>query len=164
LRRVAPDALDVLEQQFEEDERAQSRGEPPRRQHVVSDDPAAPAAYRSADALAFYLQPLPRGAWRNDVTVRSGRLSRMYDPGNWVGRVSPTPLLMIVALSDRITQTDLQLRACEEALEPKKLVTIKGGHFDPYVGQFVRASSAAASWFDRHLNAEFRAEDAVEWV
>jgi len=154
LRRVAPDASDALERQFDEDERAQFRGDPPRRQQIVNDDPAIPAAYRSKDAIAFYLRPLPEGVWKNDVTVRSGRLSRMYDPGNWVTRVSPTPLLMIVALADRITQTDLQLRAYEQALEPKKLVTIEGGHFDPYLGQFDRASAAAVSWFGQHLGAD----------
>src|SRR5258708_39763791 len=78
----------------------------------------------------------------------------MYDPGNWVARVSPTPLLMLVALADRITQTDLQLRAYEQALEPKKLVTIDGGHFDPYLAQFGRSSTAAVSWFGQHLDAD----------
>ena len=85
----------------------------------------------------------------------------MYDPGNWVARVSPTPLLMIVALADRITQTDLQLRAFEQALEPKKLVTIEGGHFDPYVGQFDRASTAAVYWFGQHLKVDFRTEPVM---
>ena len=41
----------------------------------------------------------------------------MYEPGAWIARVSPTPLLMIVALA--ITLTDLQLSAYEQALEPK---------------------------------------------
>jgi hypothetical protein len=61
---------------------------------------------------------------------------------------------MIVALADRITQTDLQLRAYEQALEPKKLVTIDGGHFDPYLAQFDPASTAAVSWFTQHLGAD----------
>jgi uncharacterized protein len=161
LRRVAPDAVDALERQFEEDERAQFRGEPPRRQQIANDDPAIPAAYRAKDAIAFYLQPLPQDVWKNDVTVRSGRLSRMYDPGNWVARVSPTPLLMIVALADRITQTDLQLRAYEQALAPKKLVTIDGGHFDPYLAQFDPASTAAVSWFGQHLRADVPTEPVV---
>jgi hypothetical protein len=39
LRRVAPDPLDALERQFEENERAQFRGEPPGRQQIVNDDP-----------------------------------------------------------------------------------------------------------------------------
>ena len=124
LRRVAPDAVAALERQFDEDERAQLRGEPPRRQQVVGDDPSVPASYRAKDAIAFYLQPLPPGVWENTVTVRSGRLARIYEPGNWVARVSPTPLLMIVALADHITLTDLELSAYEQALEPKELVTI----------------------------------------
>jgi uncharacterized protein len=128
LRRVPPDTIAALEQLFNEDERAQFRSEPPRRQRVVSDDPSVPA-YRTKDAVSFYLQPVPPGAWTNEVTVRSGRLARMYEPGAWIARVSPTPLLMIVGLSDRMTLTDLELRAYEQALEPKKLVTIEGGHF-----------------------------------
>jgi uncharacterized protein len=139
--------------QFDEDERAQLRGEPPRLQQVVNADPSIPASYRTDDAIAFYLQPLPPGAWKNEVTVRSGRLARMYEPGHWAARVSPTPLLMIVALADNITLTDLQLRAFEQTLEPKKLATVEGGHFDPYLKQFPRASAAAVSWFRQHLVA-----------
>jgi len=75
----------------------------------------------------------------------------MYEPGAWIARVSPTPLLMIVALADQITLTDIALRAFEQALEPKKLVTIEGGHFDAYVAQFAASSGAAISWFRQHL-------------
>ncbi|MGR4846916.1 MULTISPECIES: alpha/beta hydrolase [Rhizobium] len=53
LRRISPDALPTLEHAFDEDERAQLRGEPPRRQAVVSADPSVPAAYRSQDAVDF---------------------------------------------------------------------------------------------------------------
>ena len=90
----------------------------------------------------------------NEVTVRSGRLARMYEPGAWVARISPTPLLMIVALADHITLTDLELQAYERALEPKKLVTIEGGHFDAYLGLFATASGAAVSWFRQHLHRD----------
>jgi uncharacterized protein len=154
LRRVPPDAVTALEHLFDDDERAQFRGEPPRRQQVVGDDPSVPASYRSRDAISFYLQPLPPGAWMNEVTVRSGRLARMYEPGAWIARVSPTPLLMIVALADHITLTDLELRAYEQALEPKKLITIDGGHFDPYLGQFAATSTVAVSWCRQHLGQD----------
>jgi cephalosporin-C deacetylase-like acetyl esterase len=154
LRRVPPDAVTALEHLFDDDERAQFRGEPPRRQQVVGDDPSVPASYRSKDAISFYLQPLPPGAWMNEVTVRSGRLARMYEPGAWIARVSPTPLLMIVALADHITLTDLQLNAYEQTLEPKKLVTIDGGHFDPYLKQFAATSTAAVCWFRQHLEQD----------
>jgi fermentation-respiration switch protein FrsA (DUF1100 family) len=152
LRRIPPDAIPALENAFAEDERAQLRGEPPRRQLIVSADPSVPASYRSKDAIDFYLQPIPPGIWENSVTSRSTRVARMYEPGIWVPRVSPTPLLMLVALNDTITVTDLALAAYERALEPKKLVTIQGGHFDPYLGQFPTSSTAAVAWFLEHLS------------
>jgi fermentation-respiration switch protein FrsA (DUF1100 family) len=151
LRRIAPDAVAGLENAFSEDERAQLRGEQPRRQLIVSADPSVPASYRSKDAIDFYLQPIPAGIWENSITSRSTRAARMYEPGVWVPRVSPTPLLMVVALNDTITVTDLALAAYERALEPKKLVTIQGGHFDPYLGQFSQSSTAAVGWFLEHL-------------
>jgi fermentation-respiration switch protein FrsA (DUF1100 family) len=152
LRRIPPDALPALEAAFSDDERGQLRGEPLRRQLIVSDNPAVPASYRSKDAVEFYLQSLPAGAWENSVTIRSTRAARMYEPGIWVPRVSPTPLLMVVALADTITVTDVALAAYERALEPKKLVTIPGGHFDPYLSQFPTSSTAAIDWFRTHLS------------
>jgi len=151
LRRIAPENVAALEEAFAEDERSQARGESLRRQAVVSADPAVPASYRAKDAIAFYLQPVPDGAWDNKVTVRSTRAARMYEPGHWIARVSPTPLMMVVALRDTITLTDLELAAYERALEPKRLVTIEGGHFDPYVAKFAQSSSAAVEWFKQHL-------------
>ena len=151
LRRVAPDQVSVLEAAFADDERQRFHGAPPATQAVVSADPAMPAAYRSADAVAFYSQPVPEGVWENAVTLRSSRAARMYEPGTWVSRVSPTPLLMIVGLHDTITLTDTALSAYEQALQPKKLVTIEGGHFDPYLTRFADASGAAIAWFTEHL-------------
>ncbi|MGO4352622.1 alpha/beta hydrolase [Rhizobium sp. RAF36] len=151
LRRVSPDALPALEGTFDIDERAQLRGEPPRRQAVVSADPSVPAAYRSQEAVDFYLQPVPAGHWDNEVTLRSTRAARMYEPGNWISRVSPTPLLLVVAREDKITVTDVALAAYERALEPKRLVLIPGGHFTPYLNQFPMAEAAATGWFREHL-------------
>lgn len=123
------------------------------RQAVVSDDPAVPAAYRTQDALAFYQQSVPDGTWDNSVTVRSTRAARMYEPGVWVSRVSPTPLLMVVASHDTITVTDLALAAYEKALQPKRLAMIPGGHFDAYQQYFPEASRAAVEWFREHLSS-----------
>jgi len=152
LRRIPPESVHLIEEMFAEDDRAQLRGEPPRRQAIVSADPAVAASYRAKDAIDFYLQPVPEGAWENDVTVRSTRAARMYEPGQWIARVSPTPLLMVVATHDTITLTDLELAAYERALEPKRLVTIGGGHFDPYLGGFKTSSTAAVEWFRQHLS------------
>lgn len=151
LRRIAPENVLAFEESLAEDDRAQLRGEPPRRQAVVSADPGVPASYRARDAIDFYLQPVPAGVWENNVTVRSTRAARMFEPGQWIARVSPTPLLMVVATHDTITLTDLELAAYERALEPKRLVMLEGGHFDPYVSGFGESSAAAIDWFERHL-------------
>jgi uncharacterized protein len=159
LRRIPPEGIASLEGAFAEDDRSQLRGEPLRRQLVVSDDPTVPASYRSKEAINFYLQPIPPGIWENSVTIRSTRAARMYEPGIWVPRVSPTPLLMVVALSDTVTPTDLALAAYERALEPKKLQLISGGHFDPYLSQFDKASGAAIGWFREHLDSSAGRKD-----
>lgn len=151
LRRIPPENVGAIEEAFADDDRAQLRGEPPRRQAIVSADPSVPASYRAKDAIDFYMQSLPDGAWENNVTVRSTRAARMYEPGHWISRVSPTPLLMVVATRDTITLTDLELAAYERALQPKRLVTIEGGHFDPYLSQFRQSSEAAVEWFKQHL-------------
>ncbi len=153
-RRVLPENIATLEATLDEDERAQFRGAGPRYQSLVSDDPAVPASYRAPDAVQFYLQQLPEGAvWENKVTVRSTRWARMYEPGRWIDRISPTPLLLVIATHDTITPTDLALAAYERALEPKRLELIPGGHFHPYTEQFDRSSGAAVSWFTLHLAA-----------
>ncbi len=151
LRRVSPDALPTLEHMFNEDERSQLRGEPLCRQSVVSEDVSVPAVYRSKEALNFYLQPVSPGLWENSITLRSTRAARMYEPDKWISRVSPTPLLIIVASDDKLTVTDLALAAYERALEPKRLALIPGGHFDPYLDQFPLAKTAATEWFREHL-------------
>jgi uncharacterized protein len=153
LRRIPPDGVAALEESFDDDERRQFRGVPSARQAIVSADPNVPASYRAQEAIDFYTQPAPEGVWANNVMARSTRAARMYEPGAWISPVSPTPLLLVVALSDAITVTDLALTAYERALQPKKLVTIPGGHFDPCLSQFNNSSTAACGWFTEHLRS-----------
>ncbi|MGF6507707.1 alpha/beta hydrolase [Paraburkholderia sp. 32] len=150
-RRVSPDAMPAFDRLMMDDLRAQHRGESPRMQAVVSANPSELAAYRAQDSVDFYMQPLPDGAWSNAVTLRSTFAARMYEPGIWVERISPTPLLMVIATHDGLTMTDLELQAYERALQPKRLKLVPGGHFDPYGASFGEASSAATEWFLEHL-------------
>lgn len=150
-RRVAPVATIALEQRFAKDERAVFGGEEPARTAIVSADAAVAAAFRDPEAIAFYTQPAARESWINEVTLRSTRMARSYEPGVWAARISPTPLLLVVAMEDMITMTDLALDAYERALQPKRLGMIPGGHFAPYDARFGEASSAAVDWFGTHL-------------
>jgi alpha-beta hydrolase superfamily lysophospholipase len=109
LRRVAPEAIADLEARFAADERPQLRGEPPAT-HVI----VRASSYKAADAVSFYLRhPVPDGVWENKVTLGSTRWFRMYAPGEFIERVSPTPLLMVVAEQDHVAVTDLALKAYE---------------------------------------------------
>jgi fermentation-respiration switch protein FrsA (DUF1100 family) len=89
--------------------------------------------------------------WENKVTLRSLELRLEYEAMPFISRVSPTPLMMIIADSDTITPTDIALRAFERAREPKKIVLLKGDHYVPYLEAFDRSSGAARDWFVKHL-------------
>ena len=156
LRRVAPDARAAQQALFDEDERRQLAGEAPMTQKVVSLDPNERAAYRSREMIAFHdAFETPEGVEDSEyVTIRSSRLAQMYEPGNWVPRIGPKPLLMVVARDDTVTPTDLQLAAYERAVEPKRLKLVPGGHFDAYIAQFEATSSAALDWFSQHLQGQ----------
>jgi len=151
LRRVAPHDLAAVEAALDDDLRAQLRGAPPQTRKLVDSDPSVSAQYHARDTVDFLLQPVPPGIWRNEITLQSNRRARMYEPGQWVGRVSPTPLLMIVAEHDTTALTDLALAAYERALEPKQLVILPGGHYAGYFDEFERSSQAAIDWFGHHL-------------
>ena len=91
-------------------------------------------------------------SWRNEVTLRSVEMLSEYEPGAYIAQISPTPLLMVVAVQDHLTVADLALQGYETALEPKQLVMLKGGHFDAYVADFDTAAGAAVAWFRQHLH------------
>lgn len=59
-----------------------------------------------------------------------------FEPLAYVHRISPTPLLLVVSDADRTAPTFTQLKAYQQALEPKRLAILQGrGHFDPYFGE-----------------------------
>jgi uncharacterized protein len=151
-RRILPDKIAAVEEAFSEDLRAQMRGESPRTQKLVDLDLDVPAQYHDPAAVNFLLQEVPEGMWKNEITIQSNRRARMYEPGRWIDRVSPTPLLIIVARNDTTTPTDLALSAFERALQPKSLVIIPGGHYSPYIEAFEEATGAAVDWFRLHLH------------
>jgi uncharacterized protein len=72
-------------------------------------------------------------AWKNEVTLRTVELLMEYEPEAYIERISPTPLLMVVAALDHLTPCDLALEAYQRAREPKRLVLLPGAHFDAYV-------------------------------
>jgi fermentation-respiration switch protein FrsA (DUF1100 family) len=152
LRRSTPEQVAALLEAVAKDRLATLEGADPLVIQVVGEDPSRPAAFHSGDALSFYDSPAVKEVgWVNEITLRSLDWVRGYEPGYFVPRISPRPLLMIVAKHDEVTPTDLALSAYEQALEPKKLALIEGGHFSPYDREFNVASEAAVAWFTQHL-------------
>ncbi|MEU4011406.1 acetylxylan esterase [Streptomyces pseudogriseolus] len=127
--RALPEHQAAVERRYDEDERAQLRGSAPATVTIVTKDPDVPPLYRDPDVVDFYLRPYDSDVRReNKLTLRSSRNSRMYEPGVYIDKVSPTPLLMIVGSRDTMTPTDIALTAYERALEPKRLELIPDGH------------------------------------
>jgi uncharacterized protein len=120
---------------------------------VVAEDPMAPSALPTADSYRWFIETAASHApsWRNEVTLRTIEYGFGYEPGAYIGLISPTPLMMIVALSDHLTVSDLAIAAYERAYEPKRLVLMRGGHFDAYVEGFDQSAGPACEWFRMHL-------------
>ncbi|MGP8473727.1 alpha/beta hydrolase [Burkholderia sp. PR2] len=150
---VRPDLLTSLFDAFEDDRRRRYDGEVPVYLEVVNQDPKSDCALPGQDSYDFFVDSQREFApnWRNEVTLKSIEMLNEYEPGATIHRISPTPLLMIVAKRDTLTVTDLALDAYERASHPKKLVLLEGGHFDPYIRHFGESSTAAVDWFSRHL-------------
>ena len=112
-----------------------------------------PAVLPTADSWQWFTETARTRApaWRNEVTLRSVEMFLEYEPGAHIAHISPTPLMMVVALNDHLTVADEALAAYERALEPKRLVMLPGGHFDAYVREFGASSRAAREWFREHL-------------
>jgi fermentation-respiration switch protein FrsA (DUF1100 family) len=152
-RLIRADFIAGLHRSFEEDRRTRYGGGDPSMIPVVTENPAGPAALPTSDSWAWFTETGRTRApsWKNEVTLRSIEMFMEYEPGAYIGFISPTPLLLVVALGDHLTVADEALAAYERALAPKQLVTLPGGHFDAYVADFDIASSAAATWFAQHL-------------
>jgi uncharacterized protein len=119
-----------------------------------------PSVLPTPDSYEWFISTSERLApnWQNQVTLESLDYFLEYNPAANIQLISPTPLLMVVAENDHVTPTDLAITAFERALEPKKLVIIRGRHFDAYTGSGLEQSAApAVEWFKQYLKHAARA-------
>jgi len=110
-----------------------------------------PAALPGSDTEAWAKAVDKDGAYENSVTLRSLDLMRSYEPIAFVPRIAPTPLLMVIAENDVQTPVAWQREAFALAGDPKKLVTLPGGHYDPYMAHLPASIEASTGWFREHL-------------
>lgn len=140
-RHVGEENLESHLATFHEARQAEMRGDGTQyRQHTTVQE-----------TVDWYKDVDPEGTWTNRISVLSHDMMMEFEPGDYVPRVAPTPLLMVVADRDTRCLTDLQLEAYERAHQPKHLVMIRGGHYAAYVREFKAASAATQDWFARHL-------------
>ena len=152
-RLIRADLIAQVEAACLEDRKARYEGKPPGMIPVVTGDPMGPAVLPTTDSFQWFTETARTRApsWRNEVTLRSVEKFLEYEPGAYISHISPTPLMIVVALQDHLTVADETLAAYERALHPKRLVTLPGGHFDAYVGDFEASSRPASAWFREHL-------------
>lgn len=153
-RLVRADMIAQVRAQCDADREARFRGEPPGMIPVVSEDPMGPAALPTSDSYQWFMETgrTRAPAWRNEVTLRTVEMLMEYEPGTYIERISPTPLLMVIAAGDHLAVADEAFAAYNRALEPKRLEVLPGGHFDAYVEPaFQLSSGAARDWFVQHL-------------
>jgi fermentation-respiration switch protein FrsA (DUF1100 family) len=152
-RLVRADMMPALRMQFEADREARYAGEAPAMIPVVTSEVNGVAALPTADSWQWFTETAKARApsWHNQVTLRTVEMLGEYEPGSYIDRISPTPLMMLIADRDHLAVADEAFAAYNRALEPKRLVILKGGHFDAYVKAFEQASGAARDWFVEHL-------------
>ena len=150
---VRADFIAGFRQLFDADRLARFGGEPPAMVPVVDKDPLAPSALPTPDSWEWFTQTgdARAPAWRNEVTLRSVEMFTEYEPGIYLPYISPTPLLLLVAVGDHLVPSELAIAAFDTAHQPKELIIMPGGHFDAYVAGFEASSGAARDWFTRYL-------------
>ncbi len=117
----------------------------------ASEDPVVLEQEESAEWFLAWADVAP--SWINSVTlVNAMGTLPVWDPGQCIAHLAPTPLMLVVASEDRLAHTSVSLDGFERAGEPKELVLIDGHHFVPYAGEaFTRAAEAASRFFQKHL-------------
>ena len=153
---VRADFIDGFRVQLHADRLARFNGEAPAMVPVVAEDPLAPfvpSALPTPDSWEWFIETSKSWApsWKNECTLRSVEMFAEYNPVAYVPYISPTPLLMLPAVNDVLTPTELAIAAYEKAREPKRIEIPPGGHFDAYVEGFEASSVSARDWFLKHL-------------
>jgi fermentation-respiration switch protein FrsA (DUF1100 family) len=126
------------------DRDARARGEAPG---------VTPAALPGSETEEWAKAVDPKKIYANEVTLRSLDLMRSYEPVIFAERVAPTPFLMIVGDRDSQTPVAWQREAFARIGEPKRLISLPGRHYDPYLALLPQSIEAARDWFTAHLKS-----------
>jgi hypothetical protein len=150
---VRADFIAGFRELFDADRLARFQGKAPAMVPVVDKDPFAPSALPTPDSWEWFSATGETRApsWRNEVTLRSVEMFTEYEPGSYLPWISPTPLLLLVAVGDHLVPSELAIAAFDTAHQPKELIIMPGGHFDAYTVGLEASSGPARDWFLRYL-------------
>lgn len=146
--------IDQLYAMINADKASRMEGNDPGLVPIIAAEPNEPCIFPGKRTYDYYMMQCdlhPDLGWENLVTIKTLEYLLEYDVTGYMSRISPTPMLMIVASEDRSTPTDIALAAFESALEPKRLEIVPGDHYRSYLEEFERTSAAARDWFLTHL-------------
>ena len=146
LRSIPTDKFDAFLKDIDEDRINRAKGLPPK---------MVPISTEGSESYAWSMIAAKGTNYINSVTLRTLDLRMGYEPGTYLPRIAPTPLLMILGTHDTRCPTDDQLAAYSTAHEPKKLHLFKGGHYEPYSVRLEETAGKACEWFTEHLVTDY---------
>ena len=149
--RLGPEALNLVLETLKLDRIQRQKTGAVNYMPVVAPE-GEPAALPGSEAYHWFTE-LEAPNWRNEVTIESLEKSLEYDLAMPLQRISPTPLLMVLAEYDSILPIDLAKESFQRAGEPKAMTILPCGHFEVYGTEpwFSKAAGLAVDWFRRHL-------------
>jgi hypothetical protein len=142
LRAIPADKFSAFLEELYEERRRLARGEPSTYVRISAE---------GSDGSTWSSVAGKDTTYQNTMTLLTRELRMAYEPGVYLPLIGPTPLLMILAKRDVRVPTDEQLAGYASAREPKKLVLLDGGHYDPYTALLPQAAAAARDWYLEHL-------------
>lgn len=74
--------------------------------------------------------------WENKISIQTYYHMFKHEPIQYIHRISPRPMLMVVAMKDSIIPPEVALKAFDKAGDGKELIKFDCGHFEPYQGEF----------------------------
>jgi uncharacterized protein len=125
-------------------------------EEVHSDSQPRPILH-AEDAYEYSLKAAERakagGAkWENKISVQTMYHMLKNEPVQYIHRIAPRPLLIVVGLKDSVLSPEGQIAAFKKAGEGAELAEFDIGHFDAYIGEgFKRNVARQLEFWKKHL-------------
>jgi dienelactone hydrolase len=88
--------------------------------------------------------------WQNQVTLASVKNTAYFSAADYTKKIN-VPTLVVVVDNDTTVSTDNTLTVFENLDAPKKLVSVHGEHFSPWLEQFDVCCDEQIRWFKKYL-------------